>query len=336
MTMNGDSVEGDINTTPARKEWLGRLDKKTRDLLGRDEAAFFRQSLSTPCLHAVASAAGCGFIDLSGKTYLDFHGNSVHQVGYGCPEVIEAVVEQLRTLPFSPRRYTNPKAVELAERLCGFMPSGRYKALFTPSGSASIGVALKIARKYTGRHKVISVWDSFHGAGLDAVSIGGEGLFRRDIGPLLPGCEHIMPYNSYRCVFGDCGDCGLKCLDYLAYALDREGDVGAVVMETVRSTDVHIPPAAYHRRLREICTGRGVLLVLDEIPTALGRTGEMYAFHHYDIQPDILVLGKGLGGGVLPMSAVVARAEYDVGADMALGHYTHEKNPVGSAAALPP
>lgn len=332
--MNATVKEGDVNTTPEREKWLRSLDAETRDLLRRDEAAFFRQNLSTPCMNAVRSAAGCRLTDLSGRTFLDFHGNSVHQVGYGCPDVVEAVVEQLRELPFSPRRYANARAVELAERLCGYMPEGRHKALFTPSGSASISIALKIARKYTGRHKVIALWDAFHGANLDASSVGGEGLFRRSIGPLLPGCEHIMPYNSYRCVFGDCSACGLKCLDYLEYILDAEGDVGAVLMETIRSTDVHIPPREYFSRLRKICDRHGALLILDEIPTALGRTGEMYAFLHYDIQPDILVLGKGLGGGVVPMSAVVAKAELDVAEDMALGHYTHEKSPVGAAAAL--
>lgn len=332
--MNGIVKEGDSNTTPEREKWLRRLDAETQTLLQRDEAVFFRQNLSTPCVNGPRSAEGSRLTDLAGKTYLDFHGNSVHQVGYGCLDVVEAIVRQLRELPFSPRRYANAKAVELAERLCGYMPSGRHKALFTPSGSASISVALKIARKYTGRHKVIALWDAFHGANLDASSVGGEGLFRRSFGPLLPGCEHIMPYNSYRCVFGDCSACGLKCLDYLDYILDAEGDVGAVLMETIRSTDVHIPPHEYYARLRQLCDRHGALLILDEIPTALGRTGEMYAFLHYDIQPDILVLGKGLGGGIIPMSAVVARAEFDVAEDMALGHYTHEKSPVGSAAAL--
>lgn len=327
-------VEGDVNTSLLRKEWIAALDPFTKALLKRDETCFFRQSLSTPCFNAVKSADGIYLSDYSGKRYMDFHGNSVHQVGYGNPAVVDAVINQLRELSFSPRRYANEKAIELAESLIGFMPTSDYKVLFTPSGSISIGLALKMARRYTGRYKIVSLWDSFHGAGLDSISVGGEGLFRSGIGPLMPGCEHIMPYNSYRCVFGKCDACGLKCLDYLEYALNCEGDIGAVLMEPIRCTDVQIPPVEYYRRLRALCDKHGVVLMFDEIPTALGRTGKMYGFLNYDIQPDVLVLGKGLGGGLIPMSAVVARADMDVSPNISLGHYTHEKNPVGSAAAL--
>jgi len=265
---------------------------------------------------------------------MDFHGNNVHQIGYSNPRVIEAVREQLSKLHFSPRRYANEKAIELAEKLISYMPDKRYKVLFTPNGASSVGMALKLARQYTGRYKTISLWDSFHGANLDTISVGGESAFRASIGPLMPGSGHIMPYNSFRCVFGDCGECDLKCLDYLEYVMECEGDVGAVLLETIRSTDVHIPPNKYFTRLRGICDAQGALLIMDEIPTALGRTGEMYAFLNYDVVPDILVLGKGLGGGVIPFSAILAKSELNVCRDISIGHYTHEKSPLGAAAAL--
>ena len=105
-------------------------------------------------------------------------------------------------------------------------------------------------------------------------------------------------------------------------------------METVRSTDVQIPPVEYYKRLREICSRYNAVMILDEIPTALGRTGKMFAFQNYGIEPDILVIGKGLGGGLIPMSAVIADKKMDICQDSALGHFTHEKNPLGSAAAL--
>jgi 4-aminobutyrate aminotransferase len=117
------------------------------------------------------------------------------------------------------------------------------------------------------------------------------------------------------------------------YVLDQEGDVGAVVAEPVRST-VALPHPDYWRAVREACTRHGALLIFDEIPHGLGRTGRMFACEHFGVVPDILVLGKGLGGGVLPMAAIVARPELDIMADRALGHYTHEKNPVCAAAAL--
>jgi 4-aminobutyrate aminotransferase len=186
----------------------------------------------------------------------------------------------------------------------------------------------------TGRHKTISLWDSFHGASLDAISVGGEAVFRRGIGPLLPGTEHAPPPDPRDCRFGCGGTCNLRCAEYLAYVLDKEEDVAAVIVETVRCTDVQIPPRDYYRILREACDRHGSLLILDEVPIALGRTGTMFAFQHYDVVPDIVVLGKGLGGAVFPMAALIARRDLDVAADRALGHYTHEKSSVGCAAAL--
>jgi 4-aminobutyrate aminotransferase len=107
-----------------------------------------------------------------------------------------------------------------------------------------------------------------------------------------------------------------------------------VIVETVRCTDVQIPPPTYYRVLREACDRHGALLILDEVPIGLGRTGTMFAFEHYDVVPDMVVLGKGLGGAVMPMAALIARRDLDVAATQALGHYTHEKSPVGCAAAL--
>ena len=195
-------------------------------------------------------------------------------------------------------------------------------------------MALKLARLATGRHKTISMWDSFHGASLDAISLGGEALFRSGIGPLLPGTEHVQPCDPRHCNFGCGGSCNLRCADYVEYVLAKEEDVAAVVVETVRSTDVQIPPRDYYRKLRAACDRHGALLILDEIPVCLGRTGTMFAFEPYGIVPDMVVLGKGLGGGVFPMAALIARAGLDVAPERALGHYTHEKSPVGCAAAL--
>jgi 4-aminobutyrate aminotransferase len=195
-------------------------------------------------------------------------------------------------------------------------------------------MALKLARIATGRHKTVSMWDSFHGASLDAISVGGEALFRRGVGPLLPGTEHVPPCDPRSCHFGCNGSCNARCAEYVEYVLAKEEDVAAVVVETVRSTDVQAPPRAYYETLRRACDRHGALLILDEIPICLGRTGTMFAFERYGIVPDMVVLGKGLGGGIFPMAALVARAGLDLAADRALGHYTHEKSSVGCAAAL--
>jgi 4-aminobutyrate aminotransferase len=116
--------------------------------------------------------------------------------------------------------------------------------------------------------------------------------------------------------------------------LAKEQDVAAVIVETVRCTDVQIPPLDYYRKLRAACDRHGALLILDEIPIGLGRTGSWFAFERYDIVPDMVVLGKGLGGGVVPMAALIAREGLDIAGARALGHYTHEKSSVGCAAAL--
>jgi 4-aminobutyrate aminotransferase len=206
--------------------------------------------------------------------------------------------------------------------------------LFAPGGTSAIGMALKLARYATGRHKTISMWDSFHGASLDAISIGGEALFRKDVGPLLPGTEHIPPPTRGKCQF-NCHDEGHSgCSDYLDYVLGMQGDVAALIAEPMRWTTVELPPPGYWRRVREICDRHGVLLIFDEIPSALGRTGKMFVCEHFDVVPDMLVIGKGLGGGVFPMAALIARDELDIVGDRALGHYTHEKSSVGCAAAL--
>ncbi|OGC00505.1 MAG: aspartate aminotransferase family protein, partial [candidate division NC10 bacterium RIFCSPLOWO2_12_FULL_66_18] len=189
------------------------------------------------------------------------------------------------------------------------------------------------ARAATRRFKTISMWGAFHGASLDTASVGGQQMFRGNIGPLLPGTEHVPPSDPYRCLWGCGGRCDLRCARVVEYVLEQEGDVAAVIAEPVRSTAC-IPPPDYWRTVREACDRHGALLIFDEIPQSLGRTGRMFACEHFGVVPDILVLGKGLGGGVLPMAAIVARPALDVMADRALGHYTHEKNPVCCAAAL--
>jgi 4-aminobutyrate aminotransferase len=194
-------------------------------------------------------------------------------------------------------------------------------------------MALKLARVATGKHKTISMWDSFHGASLDAISIGGEAVFRSEIGPLLPGTEHVPPADPQNCPF-HCGTtCNLNCANYIEYVLEKEGDVAAVIAETIRSTP-YIPPKEYWKKVRAACDKHGALLILDEIPHCLGRTGKMFTCEHYDIVPDMVVIGKGLGGGIFPLAALIVKEELDLMQDRALGHYTHEKNPVACAAAL--
>lgn len=326
--------EGDLNTSPQRKAWAEKnISPETKQWLTQDEKCFLRQSLSTPCLNVLSACEGIYLQDFQGRRFMDFHGNSVHQVGFRNERVIRAIKSQLDTLSFCTRRYTNIPAIKLAKKLSELAPGQLNKVLFAPGGTEAIGMAMKLARVATGRFKTVSMWDSFHGASLDAISIGGEAMFRNGIGPLLPGTEHVPPPDPVHCPW-ECGaECDLKCANYLEYVLDKEGDVGAVIAEPVRSTP-YIPPVEYWRKVREACDQHGALLILDEIPNCLGRTGKMFACEHYGITPDMLVLGKGLGGGILPLAALITREDLDVVPDRALGHYTHEKNPVACAAGL--
>ncbi|MDE2835205.1 MAG: aspartate aminotransferase family protein [Bacteroidota bacterium] len=327
-------TEGDLNVSQRRSSWAAdHIGDETRELLELDARYFLRQSLSTPCLNVLCGSKGVHIEDWEGRSILDFHGNAVHQVGYGHPSVIAAVVRQLEKLPFCPRRYTNEPAIALARKLSELSPGRLSKVLFAPGGALAMGMALKLARMATGRFKTISMWDSFHGASLDTISIGGEALFRQDIGPLLPGTQQVPPPNPAGCPF-NCGHaCSLKCADYVEYVLEKEGDIGAVIAETARSTPF-FPPREYWQKVRAACDRHGALLILDEIPHALGRTGRFFTCEHYDLEPDMLVIGKGLGGGIFPLAALIVREELDVAGDRALGHYTHEKSPVACAAAL--
>lgn len=328
-------AEGDVNSSPNRKTWQSRhINADAQAILDKDQRYFLRQSVSTPCLNTIRKAKGIWIEDHSGKRYMDFHGNNVHHIGYGHPRLIKAIHEQMLELSFAPRRYACEVAAELAEKLAEISPGTLSKTLFTTGGSDAIEVALKMARVATGRFKTISFWDSFHGAGFGASSIGGEEMFRGGpVGPLLAGTEHVPPFGDYRNAWGVREGSAELCARQIRYVLEKEGDVSAVIAEPSRAVP-YIAPAGFWQQVREACDEFGALLIFDEIPTGLGKTGKLFACDHDGVVPDILVMGKSLGGGILPIASVLCRPEIDLAGDYAYGHYTHEKNPVTSRAAL--
>lgn len=329
--------EGDTNLTGRRAEWQARsLDPNARALLARDEAAFLHQSISTPCLNAISKAEGIWIEDTAGRRYMDFHGNNVHHIGYGHPRLKAAIAAQMDALPFVPRRYACEPAAELAEKLAAITPGRLSKVLFTTGGSDAVEVAVKIARAATGRSKTLSFWDAFHGAGIGAAALSGEMLFRSGpAAPLVAGTLHVAPFGGYRCPYGHATAeaSAAACAGMIEYVLSRDSDVAALVAEPMRAVP-YVAAPGFWRRVREICDRHGTLLIFDEIPTGLGKSGRMFACEHDGVVPDILVLGKGLGGGILPIAAVVAKPELDVAGGWAFGHYTHEKNPVTARAAV--
>jgi 4-aminobutyrate aminotransferase len=313
-----------------------------RLLVAEDARYFLHQAGSTPCLSAVRRAEGVWLEEPGGRRVMDFHGNSVHHLGHAHPRLLAALRAQLDELTFSPRRFTNEVAVALARRLAELAPEPLGKVLFAPSGNDAMEIALRLARVATGRHKTVSFWDAYHGTGLAASTVGGERAYRSGrTGPLLPGAEHVGPPTCYRCPYGYPDRegrpvlelCRLACATYLGYVLEREGDVAAVVAEPIRST-AYPPPPGYWQAVRAACDAHGALLVFDEVPNGLGKTGRMFAFEHAGVVPDVVVLGKALGGGVLPLAAVIARRDLDVAGDLSIGHFTHEKNPLLARAGL--
>src|SRR5581483_6949967 len=184
-----DREQGDVNTTAHRQAyWDRKLSPTARHWFEEDRRYFLHQSLSTPVLNVLARAEGAWIEDLDGRRYLDMHGNGVHNAGFNNPAVLEAVRRALDAkLTFTPRRYTNIPAIELARKLAEITPDGLSRSLFCPGGSEAIEMALMLAKQLTGRFKTISFWDSYHGTTMGAASISGEEHFTGGAGPMVPG-----------------------------------------------------------------------------------------------------------------------------------------------------
>ncbi|HRP58203.1 aminotransferase class III-fold pyridoxal phosphate-dependent enzyme, partial [Agriterribacter sp.] len=327
--------QGDINTGSLRAQYVERLDDETRHWLEEDAKYFLHQALSTPVMNVLAKTEGAWIEDLGGKRYLDLHGNGVHNAGFSNAAVIAAVQKQLEdALAFTPRRYTNIPAVELAKKLVGITPADLTRVLFCPGGSEAIEMAVALAKHITGRWKTISYWDAYHGNGFQSSSIGGEEHFSVGMGPMMPGAFHIEFPNYYRNPWGLGNEEAIdeQYLRQLKIILQRNPDIAAIVAEPISSTPV-IPSQSYWQQIREICDARGIFLIFDEIIEGLGRTGKWFACEHY-VTPDVLVLGKSLGGGLLPLAGIVTKEEYNILQHRSIGHFTHEKNPLSAAAGL--
>lgn len=296
----------------------------SRDLVERDAAVFFHQDGSSPCIAGLRSVGGVWIEDLDGRRYIDLHGNTAHHIGHANPELVAELKAQLDVLTFSPRRYANAPATELAELLTAQWPDGDAKLLLTTGGSDAIEVAMKLARVATGRSATISIEGSYHGHGFGAYGLSRARPDAR-LGSFLPDRVHVRSYWKH----------GAQAMlaDIEQALAQTPGGVAALIAEPIRS-NCHVPPTELWPEVRRLCDRHGTALVFDEIPSGLGKTGRFFAFEHFGIRPDMVVLGKALGGGVLPVAAVVADVRFDIAPELSLGHYTHEKNPLTTRAAL--
>jgi 4-aminobutyrate aminotransferase len=306
----------------------------TAELLERDSKVFFHQTLSSPVFNAVTKAEGAYIYDGEGKQYLDLHGNGVHTVGYNNPKVVAAIQKQIAdTLTFAPRRFTNLPAVELAEKLASIAPTGLNRVLFCPGGSEAIEMATMMAKLVTGKWKTLSYYGSFHGAGFQAVSIGADGHFREGLGPMMPGALHLELPDYYRNPWGwtDQQQIDDEYLRQLKTQIEYNPDIAALITEPIFYNST-VPTRYYWEQVQAICKAQGILLIFDEIYTAFGRTGKMFAAEHF-VTPDIIVIGKGFGGGIVPFAGIIGREDLNVLEHKSIGHYTHEKNPLCAAVS---
>lgn len=231
--------------------------------------------------------------DAAGTTYIDCgSGYAVLNMGHRHPRIVAAVREQLERLPVSTRILANKPQVELAELLARVSPGRLRCSFFCHSGTEAVEAALKLARLHTGRTRVIAAEGGFHGKTMGSLAATGNQHYRRGLEALLPGVTHV-PY----------GD-----TDALAAALTP--DTAAVILEPIQGeAGVVIPPPGYLKEVERLCRERGVLLILDEVQTGMGRTGRLFACEHEGVEPDLLTLAKALGGGVMPIGAAVGRPE---------------------------
>lgn len=293
------------------------------------------QALSTPVMNVLGKTEGPYIYDMQGKAYLDLHGNGVHNAGFSNPYVTQKVIEQLQSsLAFTPRRYTNQPAINLAKKLVDITPDGLSRVLFCPGGSEAIEMAIMLAKQVTGKWKTLSFWDSYHGTGFQSAAVGGEEHFNTGNGPMVPGAFHVEFPNYYRNPWGltNTDDIDAEYLRQMKIILHRNPDMAAVIGEPISATPV-VPSQNYWKEVQALCRQYGMLLIFDEIIEGFGRTGKMFASEHF-VTPDVLVMGKTLGGGLMPFAGIVTKEEYNILQHRSIGHFTHEKNPLCCTAGL--
>jgi 4-aminobutyrate aminotransferase len=269
--------------------------------------------------------SGCVLEDIDGNRFLDFTaGLAVTSTGHAHPQVVEAIADQAsKLLHMSGTDFYYTPAIELAERLTRIAPGSEPKRVFfTNSGAEAVEAALKLARYYTGRPRIISFYGAFHGRTYGSMSLGGsKAVHQRGFSPLVPGV-HRLPFDASRAEF-----------DELFARCCPPDEVAAIFVEPIQGEGGYrIPSSGFLPMLRELCDKHGILLVADEVQSGMGRTGRWFASEHFGVVPDIVCVAKGIASG-LPLGAIVARADlmtWQPGSHAS----TFGGNPVACRAAL--
>ncbi|MDD8027507.1 MAG: aspartate aminotransferase family protein, partial [Acidobacteriota bacterium] len=282
-------------------------------------------------------ASGAEIWDVDGKHYIDWtSGVLVANVGHAHPLLAKALAGQASRL-LNTFDFPTPERLRLAERLVMAMPKHLDKVIFLTTGSEATDAAMRLAKRFTGKYEIVSFWGGFHGRTFGPMSLSGISKIRRSYGPLVPGTI-LAPYPyCYRCPFDKIHpDCRLFCLDFLDEIVNVEtsGSLAAVMVEPYQGTAGFVfPPQGYLKKLETWAKNRGLLFILDEVQSSFGRTGTMWAMEHESLEPDIVVLGKGIGSGA-PIAALVSRSEIFAGLERGEMSSTLGGNPLSCAGSL--
>jgi 4-aminobutyrate aminotransferase len=315
---------------------------RARAILERDRAVV---SPSYPRCAPFVIAKGDGAVveDVDGNVYLDFcAGIAVAATGHSHPEVVRAISEQAAKFLHISTDYYHELQVALGEALAQIAPiGGRAKTFFSNSGTEAVEAAIKLARYHTNRFNIIAFLGSFHGRTLGSLALtSSRTVQRRGFGPMGPGVYHAPYANPYRCPVGggrDASSCTRECLAYIENQilmhLVAPDEVAAIIVEPIQGEGGYVvPQMEFMQGLATIAAKHGMLLIVDEVQSGIGRTGKMFAIEHAGVQPDIIVAAKGIASG-MPMGVTIAREDV---MDWPVGAHsnTFGGNPVACAAAL--
>jgi taurine--2-oxoglutarate transaminase len=288
----------------------------------------------------IVRAKGVYFWDANDKRYIDFNSQLMCvNIGHGDERVIEAIRRQAAQLAYANPFMATEVRARLGQMLAEITPGNLNKFFFTLGGAEANENAIKIARAYTGKHKIIVRYRSYHGATAGAITLTGDPR-RWGAEPGIPGVVRVFDPLKYRCPFcKNLESCTMDCLNHIEEVIQYEGpqNVAAIFIETVTGTNgIIVPPQGYMKGLRELCDKYRLLLICDEVMSGFGRTGEWFAVDHWKVVPDMMTMAKGLTSAYLPLGAVAMREE--IGEHfrdkMFYGGLTYNSHPMGLAAAI--
>ena len=314
---------------------------RARAVIERD-AAVVSPSYPRSAPFVMARGDGAVVEDVDGNVYLDFcAGIAVAATGHCHPDVVRAVTGQASKFLHISTDYYHEPQVALGEMLAEIAPIGdRARTFFSNSGTEAVEAAIKLARYHTRRFNIIAFLGSFHGRTLGSLAMtSSRTVQRRGFGPMAPGVFHAPYANPYRCPIGanDADSCTRECLAYIERQilthLVPPDEVAAIVVEPIQGEGGYVvPPPAFLQGLAAIAAQHGMLLIVDEVQSGIGRTGKMFAIEHAGVEPDIIIAAKGIASG-LPMGVTIAREDV---MDWPVGAHsnTFGGNPLACAAAM--